>query len=537
LLTEIQRTALVSNYEAAQIAEKLSRFSNHIAYFAPQFAPFDFQRDFIDDYASRWCIYRKPRQIGASMIQAHKALGKSLAVPRQFSLFISLMKDDAQEKIAYAKELYDALAETVPVPAIVNASKTELQFSNDARLKAVYIPRGKSRADIYIDEFAHVSQPRKLYRAALPIMSLGGQLAIMSSVLHSGTMFQQIWEQEGGKFQHYKRHTIHWWDCPIHCNNVPLARIEAAQMATPDRIKQFGTEILLEIYDNMLEEDFRMEYEMVPLDDDSALLPWGLILRCSPTGEDAIKAFDDLESVMRYANRDASDPRPVVAGYDVGRRRDTGEFHLGVAENEHHLFERYKRSFDNEPFQVQQDFLEQYLRWPNAKLTIDETGLGMQMAEYLQDKFGEDKVIKMSFTNESKRVMATTLKRYMLQDRIRFQADKDANFQMHSIKRDVTKHGTVTYIVEQPETADSKRHHGDKFWGRAMMVHTHVMDITGGIGEIRFIGDDYGDEDGVYCETPKEIDMEELARGNGGDGDGDDDKQLVASLEQYGETE
>lgn len=531
MITEIQRTASVSSYDAALMGQRLSYFSNIIKWLAPQLAPFDYQAEFIDDYSNRWTQYRKPRQVGASMIMAHKALGKSLAIPRHLSLFLSLTKDDAQEKILYAEELYEALADNVALQPIVHRSKTEIVFANNSRLKALYMPRGKSRADVYIDEFAHMSQPRKIYRACLPIISLGGQLAMMSSVLHSGTMFQQIWDQDGGKFGHYVRRDIHWWDCPIHCHDVERARIEAPTMVTADRIKEFGTEILHEIYDNMLEEDFRMEYELVPLDDDSALLPWGLILRCTPTGEDAIKTFDTLEEVMRYSLRDPGNPLPVVGGYDVGRRRDTGELSLGVCETESHIFERHTRTFDNEDFQIQQDYLELFLRYPNALLAIDETGLGMQMAEYLYNKFG-DKVIRVSFTNDSKRIMASGMKRYMLQDGVRFRADKDANFQMHSIKREVSKHGNIQYVVESGE--GENRHHGDKFWARALMVHRRIMDLTGGIGELRFIGDDYGNEDGIYVEEPGEIDLEELTRGNGDSVDEIFEDDLGESLEKYG---
>jgi phage FluMu gp28-like protein len=468
------------------MAGELSKLSNLVRWLAPQFAPFDFQAEFLDDHVSRWLAYRKPRQVGVSMGFAHKRYCIAQAVPKYHSLFISLSKDDAQEKINYAKELHDAMGQMTSVTQIVTDNKTELGFSNGSVLKAVFSPRGKYRCDIDWDEVAHSSNPRRIYRDCIPIMSLGGQFTVASSVSHSGTLFNQIWEGDGGKYRHYRRRTINWWDCPIHCNDVAAARLEAADLPTEVRVERFGTETLTEIYDNMLLEDFQMEYEGRTLDDDAALLPWALIVKCSPTGDDAIETFDSLTAFLEWAiKRDP--PLRVFGGYDVGRRRDAGELSLMTEENESGLFERYTETFDREAFQVQQDALDYVLGFPNTHLAIDETGMGMQMAEYLVEKHGEDRVLAVSFTNQSKAMMATTTKRYMTQGRAKFRADKDANFQMHSIKKEVTGSGNIVYNVKAGEQETERRHHGDKFWMRALAIWFHATLEAIGPTRVRFI--------------------------------------------------
>lgn len=469
------------------IAGELGRLSSLIRWIVPHLAPYDFQAAIIDDHATRWSIYRKPRKVGMSMTIGHKACGLGLAIPNYQHLFISLSKDDAQEKINYARELHSALSESVPVSPIAVDNKNELRFANGSMLKAVYDPRGKARADMSIDEFAHLWRPRRVYRSALPIMQAGGHMMIASSVVHSGTMFAEIWDARGGRYKHYVRRTIHWWDCPLHCVDVERARREAPGMTTVDRVARFGSEILKEIFDNLLLEDFQMEYEMMEIDDEASLLPLELILECTPTGDDALLRFDTLADLAEFARRRGDDavPAPIFAGYDIGRTRDRSEFSAMVLENEHGLFERALITHDRRGFDAQEEFLCDYCSIPGAMLAIDQTGLGMHLAENLVRKFGDAVVRPVNFSEflgegdfagPAKAMMATTIKKLMQQGKVSFCYDRDANFQMHSVKKTVTEFGNVIYKIAKGEgdTENERPHHGDKFWARALACWAFV---------------------------------------------------------------
>ena len=63
-------------------------------------------------------------------------------------------------------------------------------------------PRGKHKADVFLDEFAHYGhKQRGIYVAAVPIVSRGnGQLTIGSTPLMVGDLFHEIVKEERRKY-------------------------------------------------------------------------------------------------------------------------------------------------------------------------------------------------------------------------------------------------------------------------------------------------------------------------------------------------
>lgn len=458
----------------AEAKDRLSRLSTFIEYAYPEHAPFDYQKHYIDDHSSKWLWIEAARQVGKSVMSAHKAMMKAVSIPRYRHIWCSYTLDDCKEKIDYSEELYDRLLDfrefRDEIPEKIVDNKLELRFANGSRLISVFMPRGKARADITLDEFAHVADPRKVYRAATPILIHGGQCSVMSTPTHSRTMFSRMGRREGGKFAKYRRARLFWWDCPIHCRDVARARREAPTMAPEERVRKFGTPALVDEFDQNFLEDFLQEFELTEMDDEAAFLPWGLILECTPTGEEEegtvleVKRFETIKELKK-----GTGSKLLFAGYDVGRRKDKSELSVFVSEGGRAV-ERYTLTLDRKDFAEQEAVLGELMSIRRVmRLRIDETGLGMNLAENLKKKFSH-RVDAVSFTNANKASMASNMKMLMEKGKVLFSASMEANFQMHSIKKDVTASGNIRLIVKADPGA-GEDHHADRFWSRALALY------------------------------------------------------------------
>ena len=119
----------------------------------------------------------------------------------------------------------------------------------------------------------------------------------------------------------------------------------------------------------------------------------------------------------------------------------------------------FSRSFKNTPFEEQRRQLQHYMKTlPIIKLGIDETGIGMQLAEQLQNEFGS-RVRTLSFTNVLKNQLFTNLKIRFEGQMIAIPEDMDLVKQLISIRRIITNFNSVRYDVDPGEL---KYHHADK---------------------------------------------------------------------------
>ena len=458
----------MSRTEAERAFDEMGKVSNVVEW-AFEEPLYDFQRAFLDDHTTPRMWIKKTRQCGwSSRMSSCKGLIKALAIPGYKKIFTSHSMDDCKEKITYANECFDrikdlkSLGETLPDRAIDH--KMELSFTNGSRLISVFIPRGKDKADIDHDEFAHYNFPRKIFKAAQPILiHPGTQGVVASSPTHSHTMFAQIGRREGGKFANFVRAYIYWWDCTLHCTNVPLARLKAPDMSTEERVETFGTTQLQELFQGMFEEDFQEEFELQEQDDHTAYIPWPLIISSAPSaGEGGHNRYSDIREL-----RLKTKGKLLYGGLDVGRRVDKSELHVFVLENGVAV-ERYHETMDRTPFAEQMDRCRQVCRLPNMdRFRIDQTGMGEPLAEALSDefKFAEG----VTFTLTTKNSMASNMRAMMENDEVRFYASPQNNLQMHSVKKAYTKQGNLMLVVDTT-SGEGGHHHADVFWGRALAL-------------------------------------------------------------------
>ena len=150
-------------------------------------------------------IENKSRQIAWSWLASAEGIAEAVLYGTS-SAYVSINQDEAAEKIRYAKSVYYAIR-GIRLPKLTHDSMLALEFDNGARLLSLPArpPRGKSRFNIYLDEFAHVMYDREIYTAALPIISKGGRLRVGSSPMGASGVFWELYSEAMRRYPGYVR--------------------------------------------------------------------------------------------------------------------------------------------------------------------------------------------------------------------------------------------------------------------------------------------------------------------------------------------
>lgn len=417
-----------------------------------------YQVRFLQDRSKfRWVT--KSRQVGFSFLFALEALAHCHLRHRHTGVFISYNLDDAKEKILMARQIHEDLPLSYQKRLVVD-SKTELVFESNAANKRVSrivsgpskAPRGK-RGSVYLDELAHYVNDRDVYRGSTAlILRAQGQLSGASTPLGRRGIFWEIATEELRKYPHHSRHDVPWWVCRFFCSDVPRATVEAPNMSTQERVEKFGAPAIVEQFDSLPLEDFQQEFEGVFVDESYSFFPYDLVLPC--TTEDLRMAQDPTDLFISSGR--------IVAGFDVGRTRDRSE--LAVFEQKDDVMVcRMLKRYEQVPFAEQEGSLRRLLDTvPVTRLSIDRSGIGMNLAENLAKEYPQ--VVPENFTNENKERWATDLKILFQRRHIVLPRERELVAQVHSIKRKVLPSGKASFDSERT----TRGGHADRFWAIAL---------------------------------------------------------------------
>ena len=420
-------------------------------------------------------IEQKSRQVGWSWLAAAESVATGCLYKNTPHIFVSINQEEAGEKIRYAKAVIEALDRDAR-PRLITDNRFELEFSNGSRLIShpCRPPRGKARAHVYLDEFAHYPKDKLIYQAVLPILSRGGVLRIGSSPLGARGMFWEIYSQQLRTYPGFVRAAIPWWATASMCVNPQLAAAAAPGMPTEKRVRIFATRRLIEIYENMVLEDFQQEYECEWVDESISWIDWELIKRNQILAAEErlwyrkVKGVDGaLLAITQLAEEIVRGyvEQTLVGGMDVGRTRDTTEIILlGDSRTTNSLPYRLHISLEKVEFEDQEAVATKLLETlPITSFLIDKNGIGMQMAEKLSARFPQAQ--GMDFTNATKELWAVEAKLRAQRAEVPIPLERDLAYQIHSIRKTVTKASNNRYDTEANE-----KHHADMFWAWALAI-------------------------------------------------------------------
>lgn len=432
-------------------------------------------------------IELKARQVGFSWLAAAEAVAGAALVGRTPHIFVSINQDEAGEKIRYSKQIIEALDRDVR-PKLIRDNAYELEFENGSRL--ISHPcrpvRGKAKANIYLDEFAHYPNDKEIYQSALPAISKGGKIRIGSSPLGARGTFWEIHTESLRKYPGYVRDSIPWWSVNAMCKDVKTAcsvvRSEpgkpvvtlAESLPTEERIMTFGTDRLIQIFENMPLEDFQQEYECAWLDEAVSWIDWELIKRNQVLDQEEKLVFfrakginEALQLINQVADAvvHAKIEQTFVGGMDIGRTRDTTEIILlGVNDMLSSLPYRFHITLDRVEFENQKAVVNRMLSvLPVTRFLIDKNGIGMQLAEQLSRS--NPAAEGVDFTNQTKELWAVETKLRFQRAEVPIPMDRDLAYQIHSIRRKITAAKNSVY-----DTVENEKHHADMFWALALAI-------------------------------------------------------------------
>jgi phage FluMu gp28-like protein len=420
-------------------------------------------------------IELKARQVGWSWLAAAEAVASASLEGRTPHIFVSINQEEAAEKIRYAKQVIEALDREAR-PRLIKDNAYELEFQNGSRL--ISHPcrpvRGKAKAKIYLDEFAHYPNDKEIYQSALPALTKGGFIRIGSSPLGARGTFWEIYTESFRQYPGYVRGMIPWWQVLAMCKDVKQATRQAPAMTTQDRVDAFGTDRLRQIYENMPLEDFEQEYECAWLDETVSWIDWELIKRNQVlASQDKLKTFrakgiDQAFMLIGDAKRaviDAHIEQTFVGGMDIGRTKDTTEIILlGQDAYVNQLPYRLHITLDRVEFEAQKSVVSRLLEvMPVTRFLIDRNGIGMQMAEDISAIYPSAQGV--TFTNETKELWAVEAKLRAQRAEVPLPLDRELSYQIHSIRRKVTAAKNSVY-----DTTENEKHHADMFWAWALAV-------------------------------------------------------------------
>lgn len=417
-----------------------------------------FQVAFLNNRARfRWIT--KSRQVGYSFLLSLEALARCHLRDGHTTVFVSYNLEDAKEKILVARQVFEEMPLGFQKKLIVD-SKTELAFeSNGAHRRLSRIlsvpskaPRGK-RGDILLDELAHLVNDREVYRGSTAlILRSSGQLTGCSTPLGRRGIFWEIAREEIRKYPHHARQEVPWWLSRFFCVDPKTAAVEAPLMETEERVERFGKPAIVEQFESLDLDDFQQELECRFVDESYSWFPYDLIL---PNTSEDVALADDYTDVPEPQGR-------IVAGFDVGRTRDRSE--LAVFEEVDGRFTcRLLRTYTEAPFAEQEaDLRRMFEVLPVARLSIDRSGIGMNLAENLARDFPQ--VVPENFTNEAKERWATDFKILLQRREVVLPRNRDLVAQIHSIKKRVLGSGKVAFDAERT----ARGGHADRFWAIAL---------------------------------------------------------------------
>lgn len=472
---------------------------------------YGYQVKYLNRKVSFWHI-DKARQTGFSYVFAAEGLAKSHLMHKYTKIFISINQDEANEKITYARAMYDSMPLAWKKKLVVDNRKC-LEFEGKWRGRTTRTriishaqrePRGKGgNTEVVLDEAAHYIFGNQIYTAALPITTRGkGGITIGSTPLgKSGIHWDIADKPEFRRIYRYQR--VFWWHCIdfVQKGKFKEANKKANKMSTAERVDKYGSDKLISIFLSMDLESFQQEYELLHIDESVSFFPLDLIKRCTYSvikdkiyleedeyAEDAksfpvetsypevkfnyYTALDDLAAAKRAGEFKGS----LSAGFDVGRRKHNAELIIVEDVPRGPVALRGRIKFNNVDFEAQEAELGRAIDWLGLeRMGIDETGPGIQLGENMEKKY-PGVCIPINFTNSWKELNASHTRRLMETQNLALPDDRDVRGQFHSIKRMVTDHGNLRFDAEK-----NKEHHGDIVWATALAVEELRPDEIGSL--------------------------------------------------------
>ncbi len=426
------------------------------SYFLP------YQERWIDD-DSTFKIAEKSRRVGFTYASSYRMFKKCMTRGADFKQFVSsrtldLAQEFIRDYIQKWCKLGNVVAEgmygdnVVVVDPEKNITAFQCVFPTGARIISLsskpeaFAGRG---GDVFLDEADLHEHSDDLIDMATPCIMWGNKLEIVSAYRVDGTkdtpFAKLVADAKKDNPQHASLHRV-----TIH-DAVAQGLVEKINEATGrNRSRE---EFLKEMRALVrTQAAWESQFECKVQDAGGKLLKTANYAACELPPEEI--------AAIEAAHPNA----PRFAGYDVARHVHASAYHeyikLGVT-----LYLVYRETFHDMPFDAQEKFLRGKMRRrekPIARLAMDSTGLGMQMAETMAKEF-PGRVDQVNLESHRRHELCMLLRDHVDNKRTYFPADDSLREDMSAPTLYTVTTGAMRVRVPQFENADGEVSHADEF--------------------------------------------------------------------------
>jgi phage FluMu gp28-like protein len=435
---------------------------------------------------SRYKIKEKSRRIGMTYVQSYEdVLDAARATGAMDVWFSSADESAAKEYALYCEQwvkLYkmagEYLGETI-IDSEEDIKAYTLEFSTGKRINALSSNPKAFRSKggkLVLDEFAFHAQPDALWKAAIPIITWGYPVRVLSTYNGKGNRYYRMVD-EAKKGNGWSLHTTTIEDA---VREGLADKIMGRKLTDAERAKWLE-EARMQCGD---EETWLQEYMCQPVDEATAFLSYDLIGSVEdprlPVAPDWVLGLIEAAVINYglYKQTKRMPPLPVEAladvklvgdlyiGVDIARKKDLTVIWMDQ------MIEQTLESVAviellRTPFFVQRQVLHSIMKLPwFRRACIDETGIGADLAESCVDLYGAHRVEPVTFTAANKEALADGLKQNFEDHKSRIPSDKKIRGSLHSVKRYPTATGHFRFDAARTEETG----HADHFWAKALAV-------------------------------------------------------------------
>lgn len=412
-----------------------------------------YQAKWIEDL-SRLKIVEKSRRIGMTYAQAYEDAVDAARETGGMDVWFSSADDSAaREYIRYCEHWVDLLAVAARhLGEVVIDSKNDIkaytiEFSNGKRINALSSNPKAFRSKggkLVLDEFAFHAQPEELWKAAIPVITWGYPVRVLSTYNGKGNRYYRMVQDARKAGSKWSLHTITIRDAVRDglADRIVGRSLSAAERAgwLDDLRDQAGDE-----------ETWQQEYICTPVDEATAWLSWDLIT----SAENALAGRPE-----------AYQGGPCYVGNDIGRRRDLAVIWVLEMVGDI-LWTREVVRMRGAKFAEQDAELDRVMdHYDVRRLCMDQTGMGEKPVEDAQTRYGIHRVEGVLFTGPVKQHLATTGKQRFEDRRLRTPDDKAIRESHHAVRKVTTAAGNPRFDADRSEVG-----HADEFWAHMLAIH------------------------------------------------------------------
>lgn len=431
-------------------------------------------------YQIRWLkdkalikIWEKSRRIGATYTQAYEDVSDIVTryeytpgrpVTRVY--FASKDEDAGKEYIEYClkyAKVWNVVATDLGVQIIDESEGVKarvLEFANGGKIIALSSAPtafNSKGGKIVWDEAALHKDQRSMWSGAQPAAVVWGYpIRILSTHKGKSTLFFNF-------VKNTKAGKTGW---SLHRVTIKDAVAEGLYDKVTGRpTTQEERDAYVENIRKSCQSDdiFNEDYMADPVDATTAFITYDEITLCE--SDTVLRPFEYLQTC----------PNSLFLGWDIGRTKDLSVIPI-LELVEPYLYCRFIQEFHKTKYRVQMEFLDTCMMLKTMRRgCIDQTGMGLPLTEFAQDKHGKYRVEGVTFTNANKEILAVGTRQAIEDRRIILPDSETLRNSIHSIKKMVTAVGNVRYDAERTESTG----HADHFWGLALAIHAYTGGNSG----------------------------------------------------------